>query len=111
MKYRMRSYETNPPGNYFYEQRPPKGRRFGPEPLIEAVAKQVWRYRQGNSLPGATYAESLKDVDYYMANGPLRGNLAFVVPATEGEAQVVPLQADAPGLVPCKGCGAPLPTS
>lgn len=107
-KCRLRTYDQNPPGGFFYEQRTPN-KRFGPEPMIEPLAKMVQRFRGGNHLERATYPECLYDVDRYMANGPLRGQMQYVVEEAADNPKEFPLQANAPGLVPCKGCGIPVP--
>lgn len=106
-QYRLRSYDTSPSGGYYYFQDGEKSRKFHPEPIIEALAKTVWKYRQGNGLSRATYKESLEDVDRY--NCARMGNNPLWCVACEMDDGLVAVSGDAPGLAPCRGCGAPIP--
>lgn len=61
--YRLKSYAEAPPGTYTYTQVTGISREFPPQPLIEAQAKIVSAFRQGNNLPRASLLETLEDVD------------------------------------------------
>ncbi len=102
MRYRLRSYDVSPPGNYCYEQTEGIRRQFGCHPLIEALARIVSDFRRGNNLPRADIKETLADVDEYNCTR-LGNNPSFVVPADA--ANVVPLNTSSPIITPCKGCG------
>lgn len=103
MKYRLRSYEINPPGGFCY----------GPitAPLIEAVARQLQSRRVGNHKPRTSYPECLEDVDIFMANTVLKGDPTYTLEIQDGDPITFPLQQNAPGLVPCRGCGIPVPAT
>ena len=100
-KYRLRSYDTAPPGGYFYEQFGDKPRRFAASPMIEGLAKQVAAYRKGNNLPRASYTESLQDVDAQTC--ARRGNDPnYCLQYSDAE----PTQTPTGELHRCAGCGA-----
>src|ERR1017187_4024655 len=105
MIYRLRSYDQTPPRCYVFQQTGVKARFFTAQPLIEAQAKIVFAYRKGNHLPGSTYRECLLDIDRYCANNVLHGDSRYTVAVESDSAGTIPLQANAPGLSPCAGCG------
>jgi hypothetical protein len=112
MKWRLRSFDQPLPGAYPYAQYGPDGKaqHFPPEPLPEAQARIVLRYRIGNGLPRASYAECLEDVSTYQCFR-LKNNPKFCIECTTTGLDNVPLAFNAPGLAPCKGCGVPVETA
>jgi hypothetical protein len=105
--FRLRTYEQTPPGGYTFDEMGPKPRHFRGEPMIEALAKQVWGYRKGNGLPRATYKEAIEDVDRQTC-ARLGNSTRFCISCEQNDGQVA-MAADTPGLSgPCKGCGAPV---
>lgn len=105
MKYRLRSYELTPPGGYPYEQQGLKPRIFPSVPVIEDQARSVSAYRQANGLPRSSYKECLVAVDRQVA-ARLGNSPAWCVIETDNTSETIALSANAPGLAPCKGCGA-----
>jgi hypothetical protein len=101
--YRLRSFDVTPRGGYFFQQ---NGHRFGPEPVIENMAKRVWGFRKGNNLPRATYREAMEDISIYQCSS--RGNdPLYCIECNPGQSNDLPIMGDTPGLNgPCKGCGA-----
>ena len=100
--FRLRSYETNPPGGYPFEQAGSPGRIFRAEPMLEAQARNVQAFRKGNGLARSSYAECIQDVDTYTC-ARLGNNPQYCL---ECEQPGMALAANAPGLTPCAGCGA-----
>ena len=105
MKYRLRSYELTPPGGYPYEQQGVKPRSFPSVPVIEDQARTVAAYRQANGLPRSSYKECLIAVDRQVA-ARLNNDLAWCVAEDGDTTATIALSPNAPGLAPCKGCGA-----
>ncbi len=101
---RLRSYDSSPPGGFPYAQPAPKPRNFPAQPLIEAQARIVLEYRKANGLAHATYAECIVDIDRYTCHR-LGDNPLFCV-ACPTDSTEISFAANAPGLVPCAGCGA-----
>ena len=106
MRWRLRTYEISPPGQYPFEQTGEKPRKFPAQPLIEAQATIVSNYRKGNGLPRSSIPECLADVDCFQCRR--LGNIPqWCIPA-DSQNQVA-LMASAPIIAPpCKGCGAPV---
>lgn len=107
MKFRLRSYDTSPPGGYFFQQFGSKPRNFASQPLIEAQAKSVMAYRKGNGLERATLHECIEDVDQYNARR-LGNNPQYCIAVSEDQPNAIALSENTPGFVPCNGCGAPV---
>lgn len=107
-KFRLRTYDQIVRGGYIFEQYGQKTLKFGPEPVIEAVARQVWKFRMANGLPRATYREAVEDVDQF--NCRARGNdPSICIEVTDPDAHVINMMENTPGISgPCKGCGAPV---
>lgn len=103
-EFRLRTYDVSPPGGYPFHEEGPKPRSFHAEPVIEAQARTLLGYRKGNSLPRASYAECLQDVDRYTCKR-LGNNPLFCV-SCESNSTAIAVAANAPGLQPCSGCGA-----
>lgn len=104
--FRLRSYDITVQGGFTYEQTVGVYRKFGPEPLIDAVANQVYDFRRANNLPRATLRESLEDVDHYNC-AKIGNNQNFCVPC-DGQAQVAVNWTSPMVAKPCGGCGAPV---
>lgn len=106
-KFRLRSYDVNPPGGFPYEQTIGIYRQFPAVPLIESQAEAVYQFRAGNGLPRASKIEALEDVDCYQCQR-LGNPHRFCVETEPGQA-VVSLNASSPIVAPpCRGCGAPV---
>lgn len=102
---RLISYENTPPGSYPYNQTGDKPRSFKATPTIESQALAVAAYRRANGLPRATYPEALQDIDEHQCSR-LGNNPRWCVES--GASPQYALASNAPGLVPCKSCGAPV---
>jgi hypothetical protein len=104
---RLRSYDSNPPGNYVYTQTEGIHRKFPAAPLIEAQAVAVSNFRSGNGLPRATVQEALRDVDRYNAHR-LGCNPAYCVDIdAKTGAPTGSVNSTHPIFAaPCGGCGA-----
>lgn len=108
MNCRLRSYELNPPGNFFYEQTEGIYRKFHAEPLIEAQAANVSSFRRGNGLPRSSITEALQDIDSYTCQR-LGCDNRYCVSRDSNSAPVTALNESSPILSPgCRGCGARL---
>lgn len=105
MKYRLRSYELTPPGGYPYEQQGLKPHSFPTVPVIEDQARNVMAYRKANGLPRDSYKECLVAVDRQVA-ARLGNSPAWCVIEDGDTTATIALSDNAPGLAPCKGCGA-----
>jgi hypothetical protein len=105
MKWRLRSYDSSPPGAYPFSQGGEKPHRFPAEPMIEAQAHNLRAYRVGNHLPRSSYAECLEDVSTFQCFR-LNNDPKYCVECSEDGMSNIALSPDAPGLQPCKGCGA-----
>ncbi len=103
--YRLRSYEVSPPGGFPYIQPGSPSRNFPAQPMIEAQARIVLSFRLGNGLPRATYSECIQDIDQFTC--ARLGNPASLCILC-GDTPSIALAANAPGLVPCATCGAPV---
>lgn len=102
---RLKSYDAVPPNCYSYTQTEGIVRRFGREPVIEALAKAVSAFRQGNRLPRASIRETLEDVDEYNAVVVLGCDARWT---NRTETGGVALAEGSGVLAGCKGCGAPI---
>lgn len=102
---RLRSYEIPLPGGYHYEQSYPGGVKKFYAPFMEALAQQIWVFRVGNSLPGATLKESLIDGDHFNAERLGCHRLYTVRLNPETQHAVALNAAISPTVTPCKGCG------
>lgn len=106
-KFRLRSYDLNPPGNYPYEQTTGIYHQFPALPLIEAQATTVQQFRAGNGLPRASFLECLEDVDSYQCQR--LGNPTRFCVETDAAQPIVALNESSPAIAPpCRGCGAPV---
>jgi hypothetical protein len=105
---RLRSYDVVSPGGFPYQQPAPKPRQFPSKPLIEDQARAVAAYRQGNGLARSSYAESLTDVDRFVANVVLKGSPVYTVEANPDANAETALSDSAAGMKPCPTCGVPL---
>ena len=95
---RLISYDNPLPGGYYFSQ---DGHTWK-GPTIESVAQPLLAYRSANGKPRATYKECVIDVDCYQCQR-LGNNPRFCTGQSEG---VISMASNAPGLEPCKGCGA-----
>lgn len=105
--FRLRSYEMGQPGGFPYDQPGAKPRRFTTQPLIEATARIVLAYRKGNGLERATLKECIEDIDRFQC-ARMGNNPRFCVQCNQDNPSEISMASNAPGLVPCKGCGAPV---
>jgi hypothetical protein len=104
--FRLRSYETNPPGGFPYVQPDPKSHSFSAQPQIEFQARIVLSYRNSNGLPRSTYAECIEDIDRYTC-ARMGNNPTYCIPCNPEQPSVIALASTAPGIGgPCTGCGA-----
>lgn len=63
--FQLKTYNTNPPGNFVYVQTEGISHRFPASPTIEHLVKDVSAFRIANNLPRASLAETLEDVDRF----------------------------------------------
>lgn len=105
--YRLKSYDLSPPGGFPYDD--PAGKRFPSQPLIEAQAQTVARWRAANGKPRATVKESLQDVDQQTCKrlGNMR-QFCVLCDAAAAAASVALNQSSPIVAPPCGGCGAPI---
>jgi hypothetical protein len=61
--WQLKNYNTNPPGNFSYEQKSGIHHIFRAQPVIEQLVKDVSSFRIANNLPRGSLAETLEDVD------------------------------------------------
>lgn len=104
MSFHLRSFDNPVPGGYQFTEGGSKPRKFRQQPVPEPLAREVAAYRAANGLPRATYPESLQDVSSFQCER-LGNNPAYCV-SSDIVGNIIPLAADAPGLAPCKSCGA-----
>lgn len=110
MSYRLKTYDSNPPGGYCYNQDfDPKRKNFGCAPDITALAGIVARWRAANGLPRSSVREALEDVDRYncarLGNDP---RYCFSSDVPLGAPGSTALNTSSPIIAPCGGCGAPV---
>lgn len=104
--YRLRSYDQTPPGGYPFEQTNPH-KSFPSQPMIEAQASILSRWRKANNVPRSELRECLEDVDHYQCQR--LGNMPQFCTPCAGELQAVALSQTSPIIAPpCHGCGAPV---
>lgn len=100
----LRSFDINPPGNYFYLQTQGLRREFGPSPDIIALGNEVYQFRKGNDLQRATLKESIDDISCYVCFC-LGGMSSYCVPINNPNTALA-LNASSPVVAPpCSGCG------
>jgi hypothetical protein len=106
MRYKLRSHDGGLPGGFMFKQQGPDGKMqtFPAQPIIEAQAHAVARWRAGNSMARSSIAEALQDVDCYQCQR-LGNNPSFCIPANAADAATGnsnPYIAPPTG---CAGCG------
>jgi len=104
---RLRSYDINPPGNFFYVQTQGIKHVFASHPIIEGLAKEVSSFRAANKLPRASVQQALEDVDHWNA-ARLGCHNSWTVPINSvAETKTTAMPVSSPYVTkPCKGCGA-----
>ena len=98
------SFNTVPPGEYFYEQTEGIRKKFGHTPELNELAGRVAAFRKGNNLPRATSAEALQDIITYTCQR-LGNNPRFCYDTEKPFDQLVSTGKSGSG---CSSCGAPV---
>lgn len=102
-KFRLRSYDANPPGNYLYLQTKGIRKEFGPAPDIVALGNEVSQFRKGNNLPRQSVAEAIEDISSYTCFR--LGNMPQWCISTEPNVRTLALNTSSPVVAPCPTCG------
>src|SRR5947207_3238839 len=101
----LKSFDLNPPGNYWYEmQYNGKRKVWPPQPEIAAQATIVSSFRKGNGLRRASVKECLEDISEFTCRR-LGNNPSF---CTNSSTPSLALNVSSPIISPCHGCGAPV---
>lgn len=99
----LKSYDVSPPGGFVYTQVSGVPHDFAPQPMMEALAQMVVKFRQNNNLPGANFNKALADISkqmcYRLNNDP---TWCF---CSEGDTVAIALGVTSPLVTPCAGCG------
>ena len=101
--HRLRSFDVNPSGNFPYEEPAPYARSFPAEPMIEAQAAIVSKYRIAMNKPRSSVPECIDDISIFTCQR-LGGNSTYCT-GTNG----TPMRSFPAGgqPVPCATCGKP----
>ena len=106
-RYKLRTYDSTPPGGYVYIQQKGISRKFPSVPVIEDQAQAVYQFRKANGLPRASIDEALADIENFTCYR-LGGMTEWCYP--EDANNPGPPSGVVQGKKPCRGCGSAILT-